>query len=376
MVDTPEDGAIPRTGADLEAMQSQPEAQETPSPSVTEDGASSSDAADQDQEPEGAAEAVRDAFLKEYGDPTEMEEPDAGTPDPAASQASTDPAQNQPDNEIPEADEADADTRIPDEEFKALTPGVKKRFGILTSRAHKAEKQIAEYEAQLHEATPAVERMQQFNKFVTENNIDHENMAQAMAASAELAQGNAEGFLRRIAPFVDYARQMLGHVTDPALREQVEQGYMTEEAAQELTRTRSEAARSKGEAQRAAQQAEAVQQEQVQRQQMGQRTAAIQHIAQMVDSRERELMSDPDYARLQPDVHARMKFAIDGGARPQNAEQAVQMVNDAFAQAKAVSPRQVKPSTHPSPNSSAPKHGSAVPRSLEEALTLEFNSGP
>jgi len=107
-------------------------------------------------------------------------------------------------------------------------------------------------------------------------------------------------------------------------------------------------------------------------QQRQQFEAAVRHIAQTVDARERELMADPDYARLKSDVHARIKLAIDAGARPRSPEDALAMVNNAYAQAKTAAAAKPRPATPPRPGSTSPRHGSTAPTSLEEAITLGF----
>jgi len=328
--------------------------QQTSSPDVT-DGGSSSDPAV--EPPEDNAEAIRDAFLKEYGDPTEEEaeteetvEAEAGDGEP---QGETERSKA---SDTPEADDGDSDEfRISDEEFKALPDGARKRIGHLNARAKKAERQ-------LQEVQPHVEKMEVLENFIRDNNIQPDNVTRAFNLMARLSHGDYEGFLQEVTPFVDMARQATGQTFAPDLQQQVDDGMMTEEAAKEITRQRIAQHRMQHENQQ-------LKQAQEQQAQAQQRQQQVQGIQQAVAKREAELQqSDPDYAQLQEAVKRNVAYALQNGAVPQSVEQAVNMVNQAYEMAKASAPKPEARPTPRRPSASQTPRGRQAPASTKDAI--------
>lgn len=201
----------------------QGEAEATSSPDVTE-GASSSDAAELEEV--GAAEAIRDAFLKEYGE----EEPDpaketqaAAEPEPeAAPKSEREGAPEDKDEPVIAKDDGDDDThRLSDDEFKSLSDNAKKRIGHLNARAKKSERLLGEVEQELEVARKSHEQMQELERFTAENHIQPQAMSDAWGAMAQLARQDKQGataFLATVEPYIALARQLAGQDYSPDLR--------------------------------------------------------------------------------------------------------------------------------------------------------------
>jgi len=338
------------------------EAETTSSPDVTE-GVSSSDTAAEEQEHDlETAEAIQEAFLKEYGDPTEAEEEEPSEDD--AEPETAEAERKEAPEEEAQGDESHGDDkhRLSDEEFKALSENARMRIGELNARAKKAERQLREFEAELQTSRQAVERVNELENFVKEYNVEPQNVGLAFGMMAKLSTGDFQGFLNDIEPFYQYARQASGQTLPQDIQSQVDDGYLTEDAAKELVRARISQERVQAENQRLLEQ-----QRQAQTQTQAQRQ--VQAIQQAVNAREQELKSsDPDYARISDAVKRNMEFALRNGAVPKTPEQALQMVNQAYEMAKAAAPKAPPRATPRRPTATTVARGAQAPASTKDAI--------
>lgn len=189
-----------------------------------------------------------------------------------------------------------------------------------------------------------------------------QDVTAGLGIMAKLTSGDFEGFLKDVQPFYDRALQASGKSFAPDLQEQVNNGYLTEEAARTITRSRMEAEMARQESQRVTAKME-------QTQQQTQQQAHLNDIVTAVNSREAELrQTDPDYAQKAPAMKRIMEFALSNGATPKNREQAIKMVNDAYEQATAAMPRPAPQPTPPRPSASTVARGKPAPVTLEDAL--------
>lgn len=343
-------------------------AEETSSPEVT-DGASSSDAAADEPKSledilsEGADEAEADDAAEEASQDFKAEH---GSADEETGEAPDETVSaEQKSEETHEKDDGDDEFRLPDEEFKSLPDGARKRIGHLNARAKKAERQLQELNTELETARGDQQALGQLRQFAQENQMSQQDVAMALGAFAKYKTGDFKGFVADLRPLIDIAQQSAGEAFAPDLQEQVDNGYLTEQAARELTQARLEAKRHKEAAERATQVADQQRQQQEQ-------AATLNQIVTAVNSREAEIRSsDPDYAQKAPAVKRFMEYAMKNGARPQSVEEAVRMVNDAYEQASAVAPKappKPTPTTRP-PATTVPR-GNPRPATLEDALAM------
>lgn len=358
----------PENSQESEVTQVTQTANEASSPDAT-NGASSSDAA---AGKSIDAELLRDAFVKEWGDPAKEDDEDTlsasdedDQQDDEADEAddSTSPKaeQKQPDNQ---ADDGDDEHRLSDEDFKALPEGARKRIGSLNTKLRKAEKVIQEYETKTSTYEDSHQRWTQFNEVIKANNVTPNDVAQAVEILGLVSSGDMEGFLKAIGPYVEVAELAVGRRLPPDLQAKVEDGYLSQEDAAEIARSRFLAARSQQQVQRF------TQREQQQSQQQAHQ-ATVQKIVSAVHAREEELKSsDPDYARLEPQVKRQIQYAIENGARPQSPEQAIKMVNDAYASVREMSARRPEPpkSTPRRPSATSAARGHSQPKTFADAV--------
>lgn len=358
------------------------EATETLSPSETE-GTSSSEVVDGAQDT--AADALRREFLEKYGDdepeePGESEEDDeagsAESDDAETSEAdtATDTQQSEEDTSAPlEADDAEDDQfRIPDEQFKTLPDGVKKRLGHLNARAKKAERENAEFQAQIEPLQDSHERFTRLNDFVQTNNIEQKNVTVAFDAMAKMSAGDFQGFIDLVQPWYQQAQQALGATIAPDLQQRVDDGYLTEEDAKEMTKARVRADLSEGKAQQLEQRTR--ERDETTAKEDG-KTAVINAIN---DREAHYKSSDPDYALKSKAIASAIEFAVRGGNVPQTPEQAQKLVDDAhdLVTTQLAPPKRKATPTPPRPSSSNPSQGTAKPANAREAMMLGLRSRP
>lgn len=315
-------------------------ADETASPAETE-GASSSDASTEG--PQSVSDAIADALMED--DSPDVAEVAAEDEPEVEATAETDDEPAKADvadvEQTPETDNADDDDRIPEEEFRALPEGVRRRLGKLNSKAQKATRELGEAEAKIETMQASHDNFTQIQGFVQENRIEPQNVTMAFDAMARLSRGDAAGFLQLVQPFYDAAQRATGGTIDPSLRERVDNGYLTEDDAKALTV-----------AQAQQQQLTArLQQEQMANQQRAQQDQVARHqqaIGTAVGEREAALRSsDPEYALKEPAVREAMNLALSGGNVPRTVEAATALVDQCYA---LVSKNFVKPKApRPSP---------------------------
>ena len=334
------------------------EAKETSSPDVTE-GASSSDAAAEQQEP-SFAQHMRDEFEKKYGDPTEAKEGDETPADKPEEKGEATEAKAKPaDSEAEQSetaskdDGADETFRLPDEEFKASTENVRKRIGYLSTKVAKATKELGEVNDELELKRDGYEKNLVMKKFIADHSIPNDTIIFGFEMMRFHAARDHEGFLQNIRPLIDEAELATGRKLSSDLQGKVDDGVLSPEDAQALAVARGETATANANLARM----------------QGERDAArtantnadhSETIKRAVVARETELKADPDYALIADAVGVQYEALLRVG-RPNSVESAVEMVNTAFKLAKTYSLN--KPAPVPTP---------ATPR----ASTVERSSTP
>lgn len=332
----------------------------TSTPDVTE-GVSASDAVAEDERTPG--EKARDEFLEKYGE----EEPEAEET-PAEQEPK---AEEEPDPaEATRKDDSEDEHRLEDEVFKKLPEPVKQRIGHLNARAKKAERRLEEQSAEVETYKDSHQRFNTLQTYVQENNIQPENVTKAFDIMARLSKGDFEGFLTEIQPWVDLAQQATGKVYAPDLQDRIDNGYITEDVAVEITQARK---------QKELAEARAAQLKTVDDTRTAEAAATenVNSIVNAVNAREAEIRSsDPDYAHKAAKVKQLVNFALSNGVRLDTPAAAVKMVNDAYAaaNAEATKPQAPRPKTPPRPTSSTTARGQVQAASLEEALSQAAES--
>jgi hypothetical protein len=330
--------------------------EQAPSSGAT-DGAPSSGVAD---------EGIKDTasiLAAAFDEASNAPEPEAEASEPEAEQEAEPEAAQKPATDT--AIEADAggddEHRIPDADFKALPPSVKKRIGHLSTSLGKTKRELEQVTAELPTLRDTHERFTRIQTFVQENQIQPENVTKMFDMAAMLARGDYKGFLDTIQPFYDLASQAAGVAIASDLRDRVDNGYMTEDDAKALT-----AARVQGQTAQA--QAETYRKQLETRVQQERSTGTAQAVATAINQREAAIMaSDPDYAQLKPAIESIVRTAVGAGVQIKTPEQALALLDSAYQTAKGLRPAKAPAPTPPRPTASNPNRGHPAPKTSLEA---------
>ena len=247
-------------------------------------------------------------------------------PDPKPDTAET------PDKDAKQADNQAADAPLPDEpdetELKAYPPRTRRRI-----------EQLLEQRRQLSERVKPWDTVQ---TFLADNRIENDDFVKMLGVTAALSQGDYQGFLRQVAPYVKVAQEVLGLTIPADLMNEVRQGKLTQAHARELTKARYASLQHRQEAQTANQRADQTR-----------RVATAGAIKTAVDGFEVELQrTDADYAAKQPAIRRFAQALMAEQGPPQPPEAAIAMVRLAHQEATEWAKRYAPApaATKPKPN--------------------------
>lgn len=312
--------------------------------------------------PETFADALKKAVAPSGPDePSQIqskETPPPGDADPkSAGDDKTKPSQPSPEGEGHVADEKAPDGASPEEVAARaeMSERNRRRFDKLL-----AERKAARDEAS--EAKPIVEYMKQ-------HDIPKEDVDVVLGLAAQLRKGDFAGFLRTVAPYVNLAQQYVGQVLPPDLKQQVDEGLVSEAVARELARHRMQAQVTTQNTQRDAQ-----------RMQRENAELRANSIRSAVTEFERQIAAaDPDFGAKKDAVRRFAQALIFEKGAPQTPEQAVELARAAYDEAnRQFAAYQPKPRpTQPTPSST---HQSAQtpkpePTSMREAMEMAARGG-
>ena len=239
---------------------------------------------------------------------------------------------DKPGKDAKQADDQAADAPLPDEpdetELKAYPPRTRRRI-----------EQLLEQRRQLSERVKPWDTVQ---AFLTDNRIQNDDFVKMLGVTAALSQGDYQGFLRQVAPFVKVAQEYLGLTIPADLMNEVRQGKLTQAHARELTKARYASLRHQTDAQTANQRAD-----------QSRRAVTAGAIKTAVDGFEAELQrTDADYAAKQPAIRRFAQALMAELGPPQTPEAALAMVRKAHQEATEWAKRYTPApaATRPKPN--------------------------
>lgn len=219
-----------------------------------------------------------------------------------------------------EASDNDDSDEPSDEELKTMKVKTRKRFEKLqnTTRELKEQLQGAEQEASHY---------RQFTSYLESNRITQDEANELFEIGA-LMKNDPNKALQLIAPHYNRLLQATGNVLPPELVEQVQNGYITKEAAFEISRSRASGQMTQSiaqeQTQHQAQQAARQQQEQV---------GSVQ--SAMAAWENKWSTSDPDYKQKKDLVLEQVELSLvraqRAGTSPKTVEDAIRLANEAKA---------------------------------------------
>lgn len=273
--------------------------------------------------------------------------------------ASTEP-QSENTGETAEND-VDLDSDPSEEELSRYHSKTRKRIQKLLSERNSLRGEISSYKA---DATAA----RDIREYLVANDIAKEDFQLTLDLAAAIRKGDFRAFLEGVTPYVTLAQEALGLRLPQDLQQQVQQGYMTTEAAARFSQERY----ARQLAEQNAQRQEFVYR-QTQAQAQGQQLqTAIQQTVASWEAQVRQ--SDPDYGRKEPVVRELLWSVVRERGNPQSPQDALAIAQEAYRRADQMV-RQFAPkpqATKPTPSSGVQRTGGArpEPKSLMEAAML------
>lgn len=217
------------------------------------------------------------------------------------------------------------------EERKHLKKATAERFDKLKGLYRESKEKVTQLSAQVEQATVEAGYYRKFVGFLEENRLSSDDANNLFYIGA-LMKNDPTKALEVITPYYHALMQMTGNVLPPDLQEQVKQGYMTKEAALELSRHRA-----------SGKTGQVIQRERESHQQQQDAERQQKNIATMqtavADWEKQWSSSDPDYAKKKDRVLDRVELLLvraqKNGTLPKTVEEAVKLANQAKSEIEA-----------------------------------------
>lgn len=203
------------------------------------------------------------------------------------------------------------------DDLNGLHSKTRKRVGKLIATLDTVTKERDQFK-------PAAEQYSQVIGFLKENGLSMDDANQAFDIMRDI-QHDPERALAALEPIVEQLRQATGSVLPPDLAAQVQQGYITEAHAQELSKHRAKNAHQSVKAEH--------DRENFQRQRVETAQKATKDIVSSISDWESKWASaDPDYQKLRDDVRDELELSLSrahkAGKLPRTAQDAVKFAED------------------------------------------------
>jgi len=251
-----------------------------------------------DEAPKSALEKVL-ADEKARREATEKATGKAPAEAEAEKPAATDkPADGKPDGK------PDDEGRLTKEEYEALTPKARRRFGVLTEQRNQARDALKAVQ-------PVIERDRGLQGFLEQHSVAQEEFRWTLDLIAAVKRDPAKAY-DMMRPLLADLQKFVGEALPEDLEADVTAGTISRERAQELSRARHEHAAAQA---RIAETAEAQRTEHA-RQQVQAHTQAVHRALQGWEAQWKG--SDPDYAKKQPFVWPELRLLLDAALRENN----------------------------------------------------------
>jgi hypothetical protein len=235
------------------------------------------------------------------------------TPAPDAS-ADTTTSETKP----PDGQESEDDADWTEAELKQVKPHTGKYIRRILHQRQRLRDDLAAVQ-------PELQQHRQLRGYLDQHKLAPEDVNLLLNVGAALRRGDYKAFLDGIEPYRDVARQSLGLDVAPDLRGRIDDGSMTEDSAKELTKARLDAARARADAETTGQQ---VQQRDT--------TALQTQLRSAVDNWEASVKGrDPDYALKEPLLRRTTQALLAEVGVPRTQQDAVALAQRAYDEVTA-----------------------------------------
>ena len=274
-------------------------ASETSDASVSEQEPAESSAAEGESE-ESLLSVVQSAVRQEIGDPE-----DTGS-DPPADQT----------EEVVSADEGDSGYETPEAETDVPADG--EAYTDVPFHTHPRFKQLIEERNRYRTDSDQYQKVQDF---MSSNNLSEQDAAEAFRVAAMMKNNPSEAY-EIVKSHLDALAQATGQVLPEDIQTKLNEGYMDEDAAKELSRSRAEVQRERY----LREQQQTQYRDQAAKAQFNMLTNTIN------DWEENTRQSDPDYSLKRDEIDDRVRVLISQEGRPSTPEAALRLANTAYDQ--------------------------------------------
>lgn len=254
-------------------------------------------------------------------------EPDSEDEDKSSSEDD----ESEKSDEKSEDDEGKKD--VSDDDFEDFSPeeraklkkATAERFDKLKGLYRETKEKVEELSGELKQANERAGYYDQFVSYLDENRIS-QNEANELFHIGALLKNDPEKALEFIAPYYNGLLQITGNILPPDLKQQVENGYITEQRALELSRLKAS-----GQTKQAVEQERQLHQQQ--REQGRQKENIVNMQSAISDWEKQWSSSDPDYAKKKDRVLDRVELLLvraqKNNTLPKTVEDAVKLANQA-----------------------------------------------
>ena len=254
----------------------------------------------------------------------------------------------------------DGEEQEPSPEDDAKLPfGKHPRWQQVMKQRNDARAEVTQTRAELDRLKGPAEQYASIETFMQANDLQPTEVVELFQIGA-LMKGDPDEALKRIMPYVDSLLEATGRKLPEDIRQDVEEGRITEERASELSRQRAAAALAEARASTAEQRVEQVQQS----------TTAQKIGAAMMDWESRAKQKDPDFSAKEQFVADRSRALVQAEGAPRTPEQAVALAERAYAEVTAAMRKNLPPKPAiRQPTTSAPSGTeAAAPKSMRDAI--------
>ena len=217
------------------------------------------------------------------------------------------------------------------EERAKLSERTYKRLKYFTRRANRLEKDVTRLTLELDRVRPSAESFEKLSTYVRDAGLSRDEVDDLIKVGA-LAKTNPWAARERVVEFLKQLDQVTGHVLPDDLKQQVQQGYISEPHALELSQHRARQHRGDVQSQHQQQARQAEQARQTEQR-------LVNDVATAVSAWENKWKSeDPDYRALHARVSEKMELALvraqQAGKLPKTTAEATALADKVLAEAR------------------------------------------
>lgn len=298
-------------------------------------------------------------------------EDDGSADGESASNEQTDTSDQGDEQQTDERQEGEGDGEQTDEDGKKLPPFHQH------PRWQEMVRERNQHREQAESLKPKAQEYDKIQRFMDDNGLDVQEVARNLKLAALMKHDPIQA-RDQLAQQMEQLDTFAGYRLPEDLSREVEDGFISQERAQELARLRNQNQFTQRRAEETQQQAQQREQQLQQERQRTQAEGVLRDQVSAINSWEERIKAqDPDYSLLQPTVHRELRLMVRD-TPPRSTEEATQLVQKAYDNAKAEArrfrPRKQEVRPGPSSSQSGANQGAGnQPASFMDAIRQAAN---